>query len=270
MKLLTLNCHSWQEENQNEKILILVDTIKEKSYDVIALQEVNQCADEKVADENSKYKIRKDNFALVLINELKKQGVNDYFLIWEFSHLFKHFEEGLAILTKHPIVEAHSFYVSNTLDYTNWRARKIVGATIQYRDKKISFYSCHMGWWHDEEEPFKPQADKLFKKINIGEERISFLMGDFNNDAFIKGEGYDYLVSHGLFDTYNLATSKDDGITVIGEIGGWEGNLKKKRIDLIFINKLLSVTYSNVIFNGENKQVVSDHFGVEIGVNLED
>ena len=42
MKLLTLNCHSWQEDNQIEKIKYLAKIIKEKQYDVIALQEVSQ------------------------------------------------------------------------------------------------------------------------------------------------------------------------------------------------------------------------------------
>lgn len=73
---------------------------------------------------------------------------------------------------------------------------------------------------------------------------------------------------HNLFDTYYLATSKDDGVTVMGEIGGWKGNKKKKRIDLILTNKLLPVTYSKLVFNGRNKLVVSDHFGVELDVNL--
>ena len=42
MKLLTLNCHAWQEENQMEKIQYLAQVIKEKQYDIIALQEVSQ------------------------------------------------------------------------------------------------------------------------------------------------------------------------------------------------------------------------------------
>lgn len=42
MKLLTLNCHSWHEENQLNKICYLAETIKEMMYDVIALQEVSQ------------------------------------------------------------------------------------------------------------------------------------------------------------------------------------------------------------------------------------
>lgn len=48
MKLLTLNCHSWQEENQMEKIRTLALAIKEQSYDVIALQEVSQRVEEPV------------------------------------------------------------------------------------------------------------------------------------------------------------------------------------------------------------------------------
>lgn len=41
MNLLTLNRHSWHEENQHDKIRHCAETIKEKDYDVIALQEVN-------------------------------------------------------------------------------------------------------------------------------------------------------------------------------------------------------------------------------------
>ena len=38
MKLLTLNCHSWKEKNQIEKIKHLAQVIKEKQYDVIAFK----------------------------------------------------------------------------------------------------------------------------------------------------------------------------------------------------------------------------------------
>ena len=63
MKLLTLNCHSWQEENQVEKIKYLASVIKEKQYDVIALQEVSQRIDAKSVDS----RIKEDNFAKLLI-----------------------------------------------------------------------------------------------------------------------------------------------------------------------------------------------------------
>ena len=38
------------------------------------------------------------------------------------------------------------------------------------------------------------------------------------------------------------------------------------RIDLILSNQDVNVSYSNIIFNGKNKDIVSDHFGVEIEV----
>lgn len=46
MKLLTLNCHSWQEVDQQHKIKVLAQEIKDKGYDVIALQEVSQPIEE--------------------------------------------------------------------------------------------------------------------------------------------------------------------------------------------------------------------------------
>ena len=219
MRLLTLNCHSWQEEDQDEKLRHLAETIKENSYDVIALQEVNQSIDEKVG--YAFQRVKKDNYAYCLLMELKKLGVEDYSLVWDFSHYFQEFEEGLAILTKFPIEEVHTFYTSISHDPSNWKSRKIVGVTVSYKGKLYTFYSCHMGWWHDSEEPFKVQIDHLLK--NIPSDRTVFLLGDFNNDAFIKGEGYDYLLSCGFLDTFHLAEMKDSGVTVEGEIGGWEG-----------------------------------------------
>lgn len=264
MKLLTLNCHSWQEQNQEEKIVHIVEAIKENSYDVIALQEVNQVFKERT--NNGKVKIKSNNFAIAILEELKKRGEDGYSLLWDFCHLYESFEEGVAIITKHPVVEKHSFYVSTIRDFNNWKTRKIVGAIIQYGAQQFTCYSCHMGWWHDKEEPFKAQAEKLFKNINL--DKTSFFMGDFNNDAFINNEGYEYLISNGLIDTYYLAKKKDDGVTVKGEIAGWEGNILRKRIDLILTNKPVQVAYSKVIFNNINKPVVSDHFGVEVKIDI--
>ncbi|TWE04958.1 maltose 6'-phosphate phosphatase [Neobacillus bataviensis] len=265
MKLLTLNCHSWHEEHQLDKIAHLVDTIIENSYDVISLQEVSQALAEEYVDG----KVKKNNYAYVLLQELKKRGNDEYSMVWDLTHYIKNgtYEEGVAILTKHPIIQHRSFFVSQSEDYAvNWKTRRIIGATIKYKDKPYTFYSCHMGWWHDEVEPFKAQADKMFKKLNWDES--FFLMGDFNNDASLKGEGYEYLLSHGLYDTYNLAEEKDEGITVKGKIAGWSNNKQDLRIDLILTNQPAQVDFSKVIFNNHNKMVVSDHYGVEAKVNL--
>lgn len=261
MKLLTLNCHSWQEENQLEKIKIIAKEIKEKSYDVISLQEVSQLVSEKNIDD----KIKENNFALVLLKELSNLGVKDYKMLWDFSHIgFDIYEEGIAILTKHEIRENYSFFISKNKDQNYWKTRKIIGATINVNGNLMDFYCCHLGWWHDEEESFKSQVDSLVKNVKF--DKPTFFMGDFNNNALVKNEGYDYLINKGLYDTFELAQFKDEGITLKGEIDGWKDNLKDMRIDLVLTNEKITVKSSKVIFNGQNKPMVSDHYGVEVEI----
>ena len=259
MKLLTLNCHSWIEENQISKIKYLAKIIKEKQFDVVALQEVSQRIESKFISEN----IKEDNFVHLLNEELKKLGDNSYKYIWDFSHIgYDIYEEGLAILTKHNIVNYDSFYITKSDNKDFYKSRKIIKADITIDNEKISFFTCHLGWWKDEDESFENQVDNLIEKIN----NKSFIMGDFNNDAFIRNEGYDYLLDKGLIDTYTKAIEKDSGITVEGEIAGWEGKKENKRLDIIFTTDDIKVLKSNVIFNGENKKIISDHYGVEVEI----
>ncbi|MDG4657612.1 endonuclease/exonuclease/phosphatase family protein [Ectobacillus antri] len=254
MKLLTLNCHSWQEDKQWEKIRDIAKAIHENQYDVIALQEVSQSIDPN---------IEAKNFASVLLEELQQLGTSEYEYVWDFAHIgYDVYEEGLAILTKHPIIDQSSFFVSRSEDTSYWKTRKIVGVTIEYKGKPISFYSCHLGWWEDEEEPFMYQADRLL--AHVQQNGIFYLMGDFNNNAFIRSEGYDYLLEKGLYDTFALAKEKDSGITVKGKIAGWDENKADLRLDLILTNKPVAIERSTVIFNGNNRPIVSDHYGVEV------
>ena len=259
MKLLTLNCHSWQEDDQLNKISELAHTIRENDYDVIALQEVSQ----HMLGKQFKGELKKDNYAVVLLKELEKLGVSNYEIVWDFSHIgFQVYEEGLCLLCKHPIIKNESFFVSETEDRLNWKARKIVKATILYHEEEIDLYSCHLGWWNDEEEPCKAQLDKL--NAQLSKKNRSFMMGDFNNNANIKGEGYSYIKELGWLDTYELAQVKDKGETVKGKIAGWENNSKSIRVDYIFTDRIAEVLRSSVIFNGKNERVISDHYGVEV------
>lgn len=262
MKLLTLNCHAWHEDNQLEKIRHLAAAIAEKDYDVIALQEVNQSI-----DHQAEHLVKPDNYALVLLEELEQLGVTGYSMVWDFSHLvYGRYEEGLVILTRHTVIEEHRFFVSQSTDMHSPKTRKIVGATIRYADQPFTFYSCHTGWWHDTEEPFKHQADQLIGHMR--KDVPAFLMGDFNNDASLEQQGYEYLMGFGLHDTYTLAEEKDGGITVQGKIAGWSENKQDLRIDLILSTEPVAVKSSKVIFNGDHKPVVSDHFGVEVHVEM--
>lgn len=262
MKLLTLNCHSWQEENQLDKIKYIAKTINEKNYDVIAMQEVSQHINSDIVYEN----IRKDNFALLLQDELKNLGNDKYDFYFDIVHFgYDVYEEGLCLMTKLPIVSKESFYVSKNDKINFWKSRKIVKIKALYKDIEMSFLSCHLGWFNDCEEPFKYQADKLIE--NIEKDNLTFIMGDFNNNANIVNEGYDYLAEK-LIDTYKISKNKDEGITVKGKIAGWDKNKEDLRLDIIFTNKEVEVLKSEVIFNGENKTIVSDHYGVSVDINI--
>ena len=263
MKLLTLNCHSWQEENQLDKINYLAEILKENDYDIIALQEVSQHVDRDLCEGN----LREDNYMLLLKRELERIGACKYYSVWDFSHMgYDVYEEGLCLLSKHPILNHESFYITNGESKSNWKSRKVVKASVDYKGEIVDFVSCHLGWWNDEEEPFNIQIEKLNKKIN--NQRQTFLLGDFNNNANLRNEGYDFIKNSGWLDTYDLALSKDEGITVKGKIDGWEKNEAKLRLDLILSNKLVNVESSKVIFNGKNKKIVSDHYGVEVNLNI--
>jgi maltose 6'-phosphate phosphatase len=263
LKLLTLNVHSWQEENQLQKIRYIASVIKENEYDVIAMQEVSQLISEEIVYEN----IKKNNFAYLLNKELENLGIKSYKVFWDISHIgYDLYEEGLCLMTKLPIKECESFYISKSEDINYWKSRKITKMKIDYNGIDVSFYSCHLGWWNDEDEPFIYQFDNLNKDIQ--KEGIAFIMGDFNNSATIREEGYDYMIKKVMLDTYNLAKEKDNGISVKGKIAGWDKNKSDLRLDLILVNKSVDVDSSNVIFNGKNKEIVSDHFGIDVKVNI--
>ena len=120
-----------------------------------------------------------------------------------------------------------------------------------------------MGWWNDEEEPFANQWKCIQETLKDSKYR----------EGNVRGEGYDLVLKSGWKDTYLLAEEKDDGITVAEEIDGWreaDGRSKaaknEKRLDYIFCNTQADVRTSNVICNGKNAPVVSDHYGVVITV----
>ena len=265
MKVLTLNAHSWREANSEDKIAYLASVIVEKDYDLIALQEVNQMTDAAYIEGSH---LRSNNYMVVLLDEIKKQGGCEYYSYWQISKILDgYYEEGSCILSKTSILEEATFTVSSATENSSRKKRNIMRITTEYKGEKVDVYTCHFGWWHDEIEPFKPQWERL--RPHIRKNRLSLLLGDFNNNANIRNEGYDYLLNEGLWDTYTLAKEKDNGATVQGEISGWQGNELDLRIDLVMANRKLEVKSSKVIFNGDNKEVVSDHYGVEVEIDDE-
>ncbi|HEL1691906.1 TPA: endonuclease/exonuclease/phosphatase family protein [Streptococcus suis] len=263
MKLLTVNVHAWLEEDQHEKLDILAQTIAQKQYDVIALQEVNQLMISPLVTKD----LRQDNYSLVLLEKLRELGVADYSYFWSNSHIgYDRYDEGIAFLTKLPVYEVDAFYCSQKKDLTSILSRKIIGLTVLYEKELIDLYSCHINLPDSKEENQLDNIRSIVERTSSG--HLKILMGDFNTDALSDPQAYQAIKDLGLYDSYDLAEKKDRGITVEKAIDGWAGHSQEKRLDYVFLNQKKQVQSSRVIFNGENRPIISDHFGVEVEINV--
>lgn len=275
MKLLTLNTHSLMEENMNEKLNQFVFWILENRPDVIALQEVNQSIEGPEAKGDmagwtgslSGVALKADNYALTLARKLKEAGL-EYFWSWlPIKVGYSRFDEGLAVFSRKPVLEAEEVLLSTVNAYENYRTRKALGI----RTEDGWFYSAHFSWWGDVDEPFLPQWKRMEKHLASRKGKIPvFVMGDFNSDAFLHGESADEVRASGYIDLYDLADRKDHGMTVGGLIDGWEDQPDQgpKRIDQIWTDQIRPVRESRVVFNGQAEPVISDHYGVFCEVDL--
>lgn len=274
MKLMTLNTHSLVEGNYDEKLSVFIKAVLEEQPDIIALQEVNQSIDADAADTSvlinftacGTIPVKTDNHAYNVVKRLAEKGILYHWTWLGLKKGYDRFDEGIALLSKSPVIETDVVAVSCINDYNNWKTRKILGL----RNEKYPyswFYSVHLGWWDDKEDPFCEQwknlHNSLFKKENV------WLMGDFNSPAGIENQGYDHILCDGWYDSYQLAEIKDSGETVTGVIDGWrkdKADIKGMRIDHIWCNSKKEILSSSVIFNGKNRPVISDHYGVIIVV----
>lgn len=273
MKLLTLNTHSLIEANYPQKLTDFVAAVAEEMPDIIALQEVNQRADEAVVDAASLLHytacdantiIRADNHVLSAVKMLADRGVRYYWTWLPVKNGYGIFDEGLALMSLSRISAVDALTVSVTDDYLNWKRRKILGIRTQNAPDEW-FFSVHYGWWGDQDEHFESQWQAT--ATHMARYGKVWLMGDFNNPADLRSEGYDLVSDGGWFDSYALAERRDNGITVEQVIDGWRertGDRTGMRIDQIWVNRPAEVKSSRVIFNGLNYPVVSDHYGVMI------
>lgn len=265
MKLLTLNTHSLIDKNFGNSAEILANAIIQEKIDVIALQEVNQPVLGDVISTSSpisvNYPIKNGNYILKVLEYLKKSSHNYYSIWYGFKKSYGMYEEGVGIITRLPVKNAEYLLLSSGRENPEWKRRCAVGIATPYGN----FYSTHMGWWQDKDEPFLEQWERL-KAAVCG--KSAFIMGDFNAESDVKGEGYDLVTADGFYDTYCLAESRDDGFTVADKIDGWQTD-RRKRIDYIFSNSPLRVINSAVIFDGKNYAKISDHFGVVIEIERE-
>ena len=163
MKILTLNTHSLAEENATEKMELFAGILEKEQPEVMAFQEVNQTMAEPFINEKEvcgyqpvkgfEGKMRRDNYGASLAEALRKKGLSYYWTWIPVKVGYDKYDEGLAIFSESPILSSCVFNLSASDDYYNWKTRKTLGIHTE----KGWFFTVHMGWWKDEEEPFKAQ-----------------------------------------------------------------------------------------------------------------
>lgn len=310
MKIMTINTHSLVEPEFEEKRERFARVILKERPDLLAMQEVNQtaAAPELAAERLAGYvacpgnsvAVREDNYAAWLADRLHRDGL-EYSWTWLPAKLgYDRYDEGMAVFARRPIRQAEQFFISRSQDYRNWKTRKLLGVQVG----ESWYYTVHMGWWDDEEEPFASQWNRL--EAYLHEKRKSgqpvWLMGDFNSPSAVRGQGYDLVCQSGWRDTFADAKERVGGVTVEEVIDGWreraseltnageaagdaaentgeaagnageaafgqiEHGVNGMRLDYIFSSKPMPVIRSQVICNGRFYEKVSDHYGVMIEI----
>ena len=92
------------------------------------------------------------SLSIVLFHLLKDLRImifsykKDYDFVCDMAHYgYVTYEEGLAIISGHPITSHESFFVSDLQDMNNWKTRKIFKASVSYKGQDIQFFSGHFG-----------------------------------------------------------------------------------------------------------------------------
>ena len=269
MKLLTLNTYSWVQTADPETYAALIADILETESDAIALQEVNQLSSGTSVNEPEGYlptqneiPIKSDNFAYFLVKSLAEKGLS-YHWSWVPCHQgYFRFDEGVAILSKAPIQSVEQVQLSVVNDFENIHTRR----ALALETEAAAFVSVHLSWWKTEEEnPFLLEwtsVETAVKKLR-GIKPI-YVMGDFNNPADVRNEGYDLMTNAGWQDASAVAATRIGSATVPPAIDGWVGNEVPLRIDYIFSDQPQAVETYEVKFDGKKLPCVSDHYGVAV------
>ena len=273
--ILTVNLHTYQETRQNEKFNLVVDLIGKMNVDFIAFQE---CAQNKGSAISSGI-IRTDNMALIITNRLKEKYGAGYNFAWNWSHYgWSVWEEGVAVLTKYPIIGSEDRYISTSTSTGSITSRKVIYAACQAPGRLFNIFSAHTHWRisaSDEEQNKQISNIKsmVSEKEMVNPDAVSFVCGDFNGNPtsdFPWSEGYHTMMKNNdysdtFFDIYpdaNQVPAQGIYNTIGGDLPG--------RIDYIFMKKdsRMQVVDSQIIFTNDIVGPVSDHFAVLIKVSF--
>jgi maltose 6'-phosphate phosphatase len=187
-RVLTLNLHCNQEEDQDAKLTLVARAIRELEVDIVCLQEVAEPWNDGLGRAEA-------NTALLIRDRIGCP----YHLHQDWSHLgFGRYREGCAVLSRHPFLHVDSGYMSLSRDPFSIHARRVVLARVAMPYLgPVNVFSSHLSWLSD---GFREQFSRLRQWANEqhnGDTAATLLCGDFNIPA--NSEGYAIATREGNF-----------------------------------------------------------------------
>jgi maltose 6'-phosphate phosphatase len=258
LKVLTLNLHCYQEEDQDEKFSRIARAISDLKIDIVCFQEVGEKWNQGRGD-------RESNAAMIIRDRLRRWYHLHYHLHADWSHIgFEKYREGSAILSRYKFLAVNSRYVSNGNNAYDINSRKVVGGLVHVPYMGyLSVFSAHLSWWSA---GFREQFENL--KRWGGEQHEDYmaatlLCGDFNSKA--GSEGYMLVVGTKEFEDQFLRATSPDLFKRIFENSpiNWHLLQDDHRIDYIFLKKgdRLKAVRARALFTENDYGRVSDHWG---------
>ncbi len=246
LSVLSLNLHSYQETDQERKLDLIVDRIASEGVDVVCFQECAQ-------NRNSPYVagapgIRADNMARRIVDKLAQRGLG-FRYTWEWAHYaWNEWEEGVAILSRLPLEEVESRYVSHSQSINDpVGSRRAIYAQVNVPGAgKVNLFSAHLSW---QGAGLEHQVRELvrFAREKAPLASATIVCGDFNDSP--SGNGYQAMRAAGFTDAY--AVARPGGV--------WDATTSfGTRIDYVFVWGL-EVERAKRVFT---RDLVSDHYGV--------
>ncbi len=255
LNVLILNLHCYQEDHQDYKLNKIAKAINDLDVDLVCFQEVAEPWNDGAGDWES-------NSAKIINDRL----VSPYHIHTDWSHLgFDKYREGVAILSKYPLIRPDAKYVSSSHDVYSIHSRKVVMAQIKVPYMGlVNVFSAHLSWWED---GFAGQFTCLCewaKAKQSPQVDATLLCGDFNIVA--GSTGYHLVVDGHQYDDQYLAANSEGVFEKIFGVNDpyWQDYpTDDYRIDYIFMNKTsgLKVVSARVLFTEQDYGRVSDHCG---------
>jgi len=257
LRVLTLNLHTWQEENQLEKFSTIARAIRDEAVDIVCFQEAAENWNGGAGDWES-------NAA----NIINRQLPEPFHLHYDFSHIgFDRYREGLAILSRFPFRYTDSGYVSDNTSIHSIDSRRVVMAQVAVPFMgPVNVFSAHLSWPSG---GFSGQFARLrdwARAKSFPGLAATLLCGDFNIPC--EGDSFREIVEGGGFEEQILKCFRPDAFDAIFRRGeDSRGVLRGDgRIDYIWLAEpsALEAVGAEELFTPARYGRVSDHTGYRV------